>query len=92
MLGLDDDADSARLQMLDQPVGDLLGEPLLDLRTAREVLGEAGQLGQAKNALGGQVADVDGAKERQQMVLADRPLGLAGSHPRRARQPPGQLR
>jgi hypothetical protein len=37
------------------------------------MLGEAGQLGQPQNALGRQVADVDGADERQQMVLADRP-------------------
>ena len=37
------------------------------------MLHEAGQLGQAEDALAGQVADVRDAREGQQMVLADRP-------------------
>jgi hypothetical protein len=45
VLGLDDHADAAGLQLFGQPIGDLFGEPLLALRPAGEVLGDAGQFG-----------------------------------------------
>ena len=71
VLGLKQHADAPRAQALGQAVGDLFGQPLLDLRPGREVLDQAGQLGQAEDALAGQVADVRDTGERQQVVLAD---------------------
>ena len=54
-----------------QALGDLLGQPLLDLRPGGEVLDQTGQLGQPDDALARQVADVGEAGERQQVMLAD---------------------
>ncbi|GAA2794453.1 hypothetical protein GCM10010441_19650 [Kitasatospora paracochleata] len=59
-------------EVLLQPVGDLLGEPFLHLRAAGEVLDDPGELGQAEDPPSRQVADVGGADERQQVVLAHR--------------------
>src|SRR5581483_11270849 len=61
VLGLDDDADALRLEILVQPVRDLLGQALLDLQVPAEELDDAGQLGQAEDALAGHVAHVRGA-------------------------------
>ena len=55
-----------------EPVGDLLGQPLLDLRAAGEQLDHPGELGQAEDPLARQVADVRDAEEREHVVLADR--------------------
>ena len=60
------------LQVGLQPVGDLLGQPLLDLRAAGEQLDHPGELGQPEDPLAGQVPDVRDADERQQVVLAHR--------------------
>jgi hypothetical protein len=38
MLGFHDDSHTARRHMILEPVGDLLGQPLLDLRAAGEQL------------------------------------------------------
>ena len=73
VLGLDDHADAHRSQVGVEPVGDLLGQPLLHLRAVREQLDHPGQLGQPEDPVAGQVADVRHADERQQVVLADRP-------------------
>ena len=67
------DADAFGFQVLLQPVGDLFGEPFLHLGPASEVLDDPGQFGQPQDAPAGQVADVGGAGERQQVVFADRP-------------------
>ena len=45
MLGLDDHADAAGLQLCGEPIGDLFGESFLALGSAGEVLGDAGELG-----------------------------------------------
>ena len=81
VLGLDDHADTARREVGLQPVGDLLGQPLLDLRAAGEQLDDPGELRQPEDPLAGQVADVRDADERQQVVLADRlHRDVAGEH------------
>ena len=72
VLGLDDDTDAARRDLLLEPVGDLLGQPFLHLGAAGEQLDHPGQLGQAEDPLPGQVADMGDADERQQVVLAHR--------------------
>ena len=55
VLGLDHDDDAARVEVLDERVGDLRREPLLHLRAAGEDVDEPGQLGQPRDpaALGG---------------------------------------
>ena len=70
VLGLDDHTDTARGQVLLQPVGHLLGQPLLDLQVAGEQLEHPGELRQAQDPLAGQVADVRHPGEGQQVVLA----------------------
>ena len=62
----------ARVQVVLQPVGDLLGEPLLHLQVAGEQVEHAGELRQAEDPLARQVADVRDPAERQQVVLAER--------------------
>jgi hypothetical protein len=49
VFGLQHDPDGAGAQLRVQPVGDLLGEPLLDLGPGGEVLDQAAQLGQAED-------------------------------------------
>jgi hypothetical protein len=70
VLGLDDHTDTARGQVLLQPVGHLLGQPLLDLQVAGEQLEHPGELREAEDPLAGQVADVRHPGEGQQVVLA----------------------
>ena len=72
VLGLDHDADAARVEALVEVVGDLAGEPLLGLDAAGEELHGARELGEPEDPVGGQVADVGDARERQQVVLAQR--------------------
>ncbi len=47
-------------QVAGQPVGDLLGEPLLHLRPVGEQFHHAGELGQAEDALAGQIQILKG--------------------------------
>ena len=78
-----DHDDAARLEQLDQRVGDLGGQPLLHLRPLGEDVDQPGQLGQAGDlaALVGDVADVGDPGERHQVVLAHRPeLDVADEH------------
>ena len=51
MLGFHDDTQTARRNVILEPVGDLLRQPFLHLRAAGEELDDPGQLGQAKNPL-----------------------------------------
>jgi hypothetical protein len=53
-------------------VGDLLTEALLDREAVGEQAHQAGELGQAQDALVRDVAEVRGAVERQGVVLAQR--------------------
>jgi hypothetical protein len=71
VLGVQHHADPLGFQFTIQPVGDLLGEPFLHLRSGREVLDHSGELGQPEDAVVGQVADVGDAGERQQVMLAE---------------------
>ena len=72
MLGLEHDADAARVQFLLHVIGDLFGEPLLHLEVPGEQLDHARELGQADQPVAWHVADMGNAAERQQMVLAQR--------------------
>ena len=57
---------------LAQPVGDLLGDPLLHREPPRVEPHEPRQLGDAEDLVAGDVADVRAAVERQRVVLAER--------------------
>ena len=70
---VDHHPDAARGEVPLQVVGDLGGQPLLSLRAVGVEVHDAGQLGQAEDPVGGQVADVRDARERQHVVLAQRP-------------------
>src|SRR3954469_8491429 len=70
VLGLDDDADTSRGQVVLQPAGDLLGQPLLHLEVAGEQLDDPGELRQPQDPVPRQVGHVRDAPERQQVVLA----------------------
>src|SRR6478735_8594841 len=74
VLALDDDDRAARLQVLDERVGDLGRQALLDLGAAREHLDEARELGEPGDPAVdvGDVADVRDAVERHEVVLARR--------------------
>ncbi|KAF5136310.1 hypothetical protein E5D57_000070 [Metarhizium anisopliae] len=69
---LHDDGDALGPQDLEDGVGHLLGEALLDLQAARKHLGDAGQLGDADDGVVRDVADVHLARKGHQVVLADR--------------------
>jgi hypothetical protein len=66
---LDHHADPFGGQVLLQPVGDLLGQALLNLQIPGEQLNDPGQLRQTEDALSGQVTDMGDAVEGQQVVL-----------------------
>jgi hypothetical protein len=59
----------AGLEMVVQPLGDLLGEPLLHLWRAGEVLDQPGELGQPQDPVARQVAQAGDAGEWQHVVL-----------------------
>ena len=67
MLGLDHHEHAARLERLDERVGDLGGQPLLHLRPLREAVDDPGELRQARDAavVAGDVRDVRPPVERQ---------------------------
>src|SRR5207302_1332779 len=70
MAGLADDADALRLDRILDRLRHLLGEPLLNLKAAREGVHNARKLAQAEYFILRQVGDVHFAEKRQQMVLA----------------------
>jgi hypothetical protein len=53
-----------------QAIGDLLSQPFLDLQATGESLNYASELGQARDALRGKIADMSHAVKRQHVVLA----------------------
>jgi hypothetical protein len=62
-------------------MGDLFGEPLLDLQAAREQIDQPRQLAHPHHTTVGNVADVATTEERQQVVLAKAvQLDVAGDH------------
>ena len=72
MLGFEHDADAVRRQLGCQVVGDLHGEPFLELEVAGEVLDDPGELGQPEESLRRQVADMRDTAEGKQVVGAQR--------------------
>ena len=72
MIRLDHDADARRLEHAAERIGNLIGEPLLDLEPPRKDLDDAGNLGQPDDPPVGQIRDVRTAEERQHVVLAHR--------------------
>ena len=73
VFGFDDHTDALGLQVFGEPIGDLFGEPFLDLGATGEMLDDTGEFGQSEDAVTGQVSDVGDADERQQVVFAYRP-------------------
>ena len=69
---LDHDAHAPRLESAAERLGDLLGHPLLELESVREHGHQAGNLAQPDDAALGQIADVDGSKKGQHVVLTQR--------------------
>ena len=67
-----DDADALRLEPLLEEVGDLLGQPLLDLQAAGVHLDDPRDLRQPDDPAARDVGDRRGPEERQQVVLAQR--------------------
>jgi hypothetical protein len=61
---LHDDGDALGLDNLHNGVGDLLGQAFLDLQAAGVHLGNARELGEADDGIGGDVADVHLHKKR----------------------------
>src|SRR5579884_2526769 len=82
VLGLDDDEHAPGLEPFDEGVGDLGGQPLLDLGPAGEPLDQPGQLGQPGDAavVVRDVGDVGLADERHQVVLAHAVEGDVADH------------
>src|SRR5918995_1638840 len=72
MLGLKYDADSLGLELAVEPLGDVRGEPLLDLQVPSEQLDDAAELAEADQRLAGEIADVCHSVERQQVMHAQR--------------------
>src|SRR5258708_11430847 len=70
MPGLDDHADALWLDGVLDGLGNLRGQPLLDLQAARERLDEARYFAQADHFSVGDVGHVHLAKKRQKVVLA----------------------
>ena len=69
---LDHDADPLRLQAILQEMGDLLGQPLLDLQPPCVGLDDARDLREADDPAPRDVGHGGGAEERQQVMLAER--------------------
>jgi hypothetical protein len=70
--GVEMHRNTARLHEVDETVGDLLAEPLLDGEPARVETHEPRQLRDAEDLVAGDVADVRDAVERQRVMLAER--------------------
>src|SRR5919201_1081667 len=70
MSRLEYDANTLRLEVVLQEVGDLLGQPLLDLEPAGVCLDDARDLRQADNVAARDVGNGRRPEERQEMVLA----------------------
>src|SRR5437763_12581985 len=72
VLCLDDHADALGCELLIEPIGDLLGQPLLHLQATGEHLDNASEFGQSEYSTVGDVAHVGCSVKGQQMMLAER--------------------
>ncbi len=72
MFRLDDHPNTLGVQIGVEPVGNLLGQPLLHLQSSGKPVDDAGQLRQSDDALIGQIPDVRNSMERQHVVLTQR--------------------
>jgi len=70
MLGIDDHADSAGIQYFLDGIGNLPGQPFLNLEPPCVHIGDPRQLGNTDYFVVGDIPDMAFAEERQQMVLA----------------------
>ena len=68
---LDDHADALGFEVVHQRAGDLVGQALLQLQTARVKIRQTRQLADAQDAALGDIADMAPAEKRQQVVLAE---------------------
>src|SRR5581483_2295374 len=73
--GVEMNGDAARLDQLDERIGDLLSQPLLHREAPRVEPDDPGQLGDADDLAPGDVRDMGGAVERERVVLAQRVKG-----------------
>jgi hypothetical protein len=79
MVRFDDYADSPWVEVLFQRVGDLLREPLLGLEVRGVPLDDPGELGEPEYSILGEITDVCHPREREKVVLAERPEGDVAS-------------
>ena len=70
MSRLDDDAHSVRIELRFQSFRDLHGESLLDLQPSRKDIHDARNLAEADHFLIRQIAHMDLAEEREQVMFA----------------------
>ena len=70
--GFDHHRDALRLEVVPDAVGDLCGQPLLDLQAAGEAVEHAGELGDSDDAVGRQIGDRGLADDRRHMMFAVR--------------------
>ena len=71
MLGFEHYQDPTRGQFALDQIGDLLRQPLLDLRLATQGVDGAGELAKSDHAARRDVGDMRPPRERQQMMLAE---------------------
>ena len=81
MFRLNRDGDTIGLQAVHHDVGDLGGEPLLQLRAPGDGVDQPRELGDADHAPARHVGDMRRAAEREEVVFADREEGdIAEDH------------
>mmetsp|Transcript_7492 Transcript_7492/g.20239 ORF Transcript_7492/g.20239 Transcript_7492/m.20239 type:complete len:278 (-) Transcript_7492:320-1153(-) len=67
----DDDGNTQWFDGLNDGIGDLAGETLLDLQAAGEDLGNTGELGESENLAVGDVSDMDASCEWHHVMFAE---------------------
>ena len=72
MRGLDDHGHAARPERIVQRMGDLVGEPFLELKPAGECVDQARQLRNPDDPLVRPIADMGDAEDRREMMFAGR--------------------
>jgi uncharacterized protein YeaO (DUF488 family) len=72
MLGLEDDSDALWLELTLKPVGDLRGQPFLDLQVTAEELDDPAEFAEADDPLAREVRHVRDPVKREQVVHAQR--------------------